>query len=264
VGSEAGGIFTGERLVAGDPLFAADFARHLVAYRFAQEQVRGQRVLDAGCGDGYGTDLLAETARRALGVDRSARTIETAARRYRRPNLAYRVCELPRLAELGERFDVVCNFQVIEHLADPVPFVRQAREVLEPGGRLIVTTPNRLQSVVENPYHVHEYVAEELRELLLREFARVEVRGVCGDEKAMAYDRQRIAQAQRILRLDPLNLRRWVPLRLIETVYPLLARLVRKGVARADGEALQVGPENFAITADCDAALDLLAICRRD
>lgn len=257
-----GGVFTGERLLAGDPLFAADFSRHLVAYQFAQECVRGKRVLDAGCGDGYGTDLLAQTAARAAGVDRSAETIATAGRRYQRPNLEYRVCELTRLAHLGERFDVVCNFQVIEHLVDPQPFLEQVRQVLEPGGCLIVTTPNRLNSFIENPYHVHEYVADELRAALGRVFAAVEVRGVCGDERAMAYERTRVAQAKRILRLDPFNLRRLVPQRAVSVVYPLLARLVRRGVARSDSSAILVRPENFAITADCDAALDLLAICR--
>ncbi len=256
-----GGIFTGERLVAGDRLFAADLSRHAAAYRFAQERVRGKRVLDGGCGDGYGTDLLAQTAARALGVDCAAATVAVAAGRYRRANLAYRVCELTRLGDLGERFDVVCNFQVIEHLSEPRPFLAQVRSVLEPDGCLIVTTPNRLRSVVPNPYHVHEYVAEELRALLAEVFPRVEVRGVVGDERAMAYERQRVAQAQRLLRLDPLNLRRFVPARAVEVIYPKLARLVRRGVARAHGAALQIGPENFAVTTDCAAALDLLAIC---
>src|SRR5262245_38899847 len=77
----AGGIFTGERLVADDPLFAADISRHLVAYRFAQERVAGKAVLDAGCGDGYGTNLLAASAASAVGVDRAADTIEVARRR---------------------------------------------------------------------------------------------------------------------------------------------------------------------------------------
>lgn len=256
-----GGIFTGERLLAGDPLFAGDLSRHIAAYRLAQARVRGRRVLDAGCGDGYGTDLLAQAAATAVGVDRAAATVAVATGRYRRPNLVYRVCELTRLTDLGERFDVVCSFQVIEHLAEPRPFLDQVRGVLEPGGCLMVTTPNRLTSVVPNPYHVHEYVAEELRALLAEVFPRVDVRGVVGDERAMAYERQRVAQAQRILRLDPFNLRRFIPARAIEVIYPRLARLVRRGVARADGAALQIGPENFAIATDCSGALDLLVTC---
>lgn len=257
----AGGVFTGERLLAGDPLFAADISRHVVAYRFAQEQVRGKTVLDAGCGDGYGTDMLAQTAARAVGVDRSAETVDLAGRRYRRPNLTYRVCELHRIIDVGEPFDVVCNFQVIEHLPDPKPFLEQARQVLRPGGCLIVTTPNRLNSFVENPYHVHEYVAGELRELLRTVFPEVQLRGVCGNERVMAFERARGAQAGKILRLDPLGLRHLLPRGLIEWAYPRLARLVRRNIA-ADSTGPAIGPDDFQISADCDGALDLLATCR--
>ncbi len=254
--------FTGERLVAGDPLFAADFSRHLVAYRFAQEQVRGRSVLDAGCGDGYGSELLAQMALRVVGVDRSAPAIAAAAQRYRRPNLTYRACELQRLTDLGEQFDVVCNFQVIEHLIDPRPFLEQVRQVLRPGGSFILTTPNRANSFVENPYHVHEYLAGELADLLHTVFAQVEMRGVCGNERVMAFERARGAQAGRILRLDPLGLRRLLPRALIEWAYPRLARLVRRNIAQADGSTATIGPEDFAITLDAEASLDLLAICR--
>ena len=257
-----GGIFTGERLLAHDPLFAADFGRHLKAYQFAQETVRGRRVLDAGCGDGYGTDLLAQTARHALGVDRSAATVAVAARRYHRANLDYRVCDLDRLSDLGESFDVVCNFQVIEHLPDPRPFLRQVRQILAPGGCLIITTPNRLQSLVENPYHVHEYVGSELALLLGEVFAQVEVRGVCPNERAMAYDRARAARATRILRLDPLGLRHRLPRGLIEWAYPKLARLVRRQVAGAGGNAPTITSADFTIESAVDGCLDLLAICR--
>lgn len=258
----AGGVFTGERLIAGDPLFQADFARHLVAYRFAQDFARDRRVLDAGCGDGYGTDLLAGVAAYAIGTDRSAEAIAVATRRYKRCNLEYRACELNELSKLGERFELVCNFQVIEHLPDPLPFLEQVREVIEPGGVLIVTTPNRLNSLVENPYHVHEYVADELLGVLRRVFSNVEIRGICGDEKAMAYDRERAAQANRILRMDPLNLRRLVPRRAIELAYPILARLVRRRVAASRNAGIELSLENFTLSSDCDASLDLLAVCR--
>jgi SAM-dependent methyltransferase len=252
--------FTGERLIADDPLFAADISRHVVAYRFAQDQVRGKSVLDAGCGDGYGTDMLAQTAARALGVDRCADTIGSAAQRYQRPNLRYRACDLERLTELGEQFDVVCNFQVIEHLPDPKPFLEQVRQVLRPGGCLIVTTPNRLNSFVENPYHVHEYVAGELRALLRSVFPEVEMRGVCGNERVMAFERARGAQAGKILRLDPLGLRRLLPRALIAWAYPRLARLVRRNIA-ADNAGPAISPDDFQISDDCAGSLDLLAIC---
>jgi SAM-dependent methyltransferase len=256
------GIFTGERLVANDPLFAADMARHLFAYRWAQERGRGRVVLDAGCGDGYGTHMLAATAASAVGVDRNPGTVEVARGRYQQPNLAYRVCDLTALTGLGETFEVVCNFQVLEHLDDPLPFLRQVREVLRPGGELILTTPNRLMTVIEIPYHVHEYAPAELAEVLGGVFPRVEVRGVRGDERAMAYEHSRIANAQRILRLDPLNLRRFVPRTLIEAVYPYLAKTVRRGIQKEQGGATPVTEANFSLAENPGDSLDLLAVCR--
>lgn len=256
----AGGIFTGERLVADDPLFAADISRHLVAYRFAQERAAGRKVLDAGCGDGYGTHLLSQTAASALGVDRNDDTIAVAKRRYQRANLDYRVCRLEELSSLGQSFDLVCNFQVLEHLPDPLPFLEQARRVLAPGGQLVLTTPNRAMTVIEIPYHVHEYVADELAALLGRVFSQVEVQGVTPDATAMAYEQARVRSAQRILRLDPLGLRKLVPQGLIELVYPHLAKLVRRNV-RSQGEGAAVTVDNFRVSPDCSQALDLLAVC---
>ncbi|HVM97258.1 MAG TPA: class I SAM-dependent methyltransferase [Candidatus Acidoferrales bacterium] len=258
----AGGIFTGERLVAHDPLFAADFARHLVAYRYAQDWVRGKVVLDAGCGDGYGTELLSQEAARALGVDRSAETIAVAKQRYHRSNLEYRVCALERLNELKQSFDVVSHFQVIEHLHDPRPFLRQAREVLNPGGALIITTPNRLNSFVENPYHVHEYIAAELRQLLNEVFEQCEILGVCGNDKVMAFERQRGVQAKRILRLDPLGIRHLLPRGVIEWAYARLARVVRRRIKSAEPSVTGIGVADFSIANDAERSLDLLAICR--
>ncbi len=254
-------VFTGERLVAGDPLFVADLSRHLAAYRFAQARVRCRAVLDAGCGDGYGTDLLAASAARAVGVDRDRAAIAAASRRYRRPNLRFVACELDRIASLGEQFDIVSNFQVIEHLRDPVPFLEQVRRILHRGGELILTTPNRLMSPVENPYHVHEYEAEELRALLGRFFPQVVMLGVFGDERVVAYERARAANAGCILRLDPIGFRRLVPRRVVEFLYPRLARWVRRRIARSGVLSEPVTVENFAVRAVAPDALDLLAIC---
>lgn len=257
-----GGIFTGERLVAGDPLFAADFARHLAAYGFAQQLCRGREVLDAGCGDGYGSDQIAQTATSVLGVDRSEITIETARRRYQRANLAYQACDLTRLISLDRQFDIVCNFQVIEHLEDPQPFLEQVRQVLRPDGFLVVITPNRKNSFVENPYHVREYLPEELTTVLKRVFRDVDMQGVCGNDKVMAFERARGVQANRILRFDPLGLRNLIPKSVVEWAYPKLARLVRKGIQQSGSQMATITPADFSIGADPNDSVDLLAICR--
>ncbi len=254
-----GGLFTGERLHSDDALFQADLMRHLVAYQYAQGLAHGKRVLDAGCGDGYGTALLADVASYACGVDRAESAIAAARQRYHRDNLRYQVCRLENLETLGESFDLICHFQVIEHLPDPRPFLRAAVRVLADKGKLLITTPNRLLSRVENPYHVHEYVAEELYDVLAAVFPRVEMFGVWGNDKVMAFEEERVRQAQRILRLDPWGLRQLLPRRVIEWAYPRLARLVRRRISLQ--RMGSVVPSDFMICRDTSGALDLLAIC---
>ncbi|MCX8073854.1 MAG: class I SAM-dependent methyltransferase [Candidatus Binatia bacterium] len=254
-----GGLFTGERLHAGDPLFQADLARHVFAYSYAQVLARGKRVLDAGCGDGYGTALLAEVAEQAVGVDREARAIAAARQRYQRPNLRYEACSLEEVDKLGQTFDIICHFQVIEHLEDPKPFLFAAHKVLAKGGGLVITTPNRLLSRIENPYHVHEYIADELQTVLSSVFPRVEMFGIWGNDKVMAFEEARVRQARRILRLDPLGLRKHIPRSLVEWAYPRLARLVRRRIAQKGNPPIETS--DFSIRRETSGALDLLAIC---
>jgi 2-polyprenyl-3-methyl-5-hydroxy-6-metoxy-1,4-benzoquinol methylase len=257
--------YTGERLAAEDARFAPDMARHLAAYHLVAPFVAGRKIMEAGCGEGYGAALLAGHAAHVLGVDYDAAALALARRRHQAPNLEYRHVNLLDLArEQPGQFDVVTNFQVLEHLEDPSPFLAAAAACVKPGGMLVLTTPNRLASVSENPYHVHEYVADELRSLLERFFAHVEIRGIAGSERVYAFERARGAQAQRILRLDPLGLRKLLPQRLVRWAFARLALLVRSRVAAADAGLVQLTPADFRITdAEPPQWLDLLALARR-
>ncbi|HEY0640628.1 MAG TPA: class I SAM-dependent methyltransferase [Pseudonocardiaceae bacterium] len=160
---------TGERTVPGVPEENYWFRRHEVAYEELLPLCRGAVVLEAGCGEGYGADLLAGVADRVIGVDYDAATVRHVRARY--PRVDVLRGNLVGLPLAGGSVDVVVNLQVIEHLWDQAGFVRECARVLRPGGLLAVTTPNRLtfspgRHTPLNPFHTKEFDPRELRELV--------------------------------------------------------------------------------------------------
>ena len=227
----------------------------------ARELARGLDVLDAGCGEGFNTVLLADTPR-VLGVDYAARRSPPAA--YPRPNLELRKLDIHTLPAIDIRVDLVTNFQTVEHLVDPARFLTAVRDALRPGGRLMLTTPNRLMSVSENPVHVREYTAEELAALLQPIFSRVELGSVVCSERVRAFDEERRRQVQRILRLDPLGLRHYLPTAVMHFAFAHLGALVRRRVGDVAAETRTIGLEDFGVVRESHPdALDLVAFCYR-
>jgi SAM-dependent methyltransferase len=162
-----------------------------VVYQRVRDYCAGARVLEAGCGEGYGAALLAGVARRVVAVDYDLSTIGHAARAYRLPALRGNLVALP-FADAS--FDVVCSLQTVEHLWDQPLFVRECRRVLRPGGTLLLSTPNRLtfspgRDTPLNPFHTTEFAPAELRELL-RGFAHVRLLGVRHGARLAALDRR--------------------------------------------------------------------------
>jgi SAM-dependent methyltransferase len=246
---------TGERLDANSQLYAADLARHRVAYRFAEARVGTGRVLDLGCGTGYGSAELAGHRARVIGMDRVAPAAEA-----RRSTARFVRGELRGLPFASAGFDLVVSFQVIEHLLDPTDYLREIARVLRPAGALLLTTPNLLQSERENPYHVHEYAAAELEAALLGCFGRVEMLGVFAIGPAAQFQAERLRRIQRITRFDPLGLRRRLPRPLVEWLFARLSLLVRLA-ARRGGAVETVREEHYPIAPADSACLDLLAVC---
>ncbi len=253
--------FTGERPGVGEP-FDYDQARHLSAYRYAFALAPGKRVLDAGCGEGFGTQLLADVAASVVGADYSSDAIAFCRQTWHKPNLRFVQLDLTAPGDFADTFDLVTNFQVLEHIRDDRAFLEALKARLAPGGTLLLTTPNRLRSFSENPYHVREYTAPELRRLLEGVFGDVILRGMHGSEKVLAFDRAREQSVKRILRLDPLGLRNVLPKALVNFAFARLAVLVRRQ-ARASAGQTRITPDDFAVRDDAlDEALDLVALCR--
>lgn len=160
---------TGERTVPGIAAENYWYRRHEAAYVFAQPCVAGQSVLEVGCGEGYGTALLAASARQVLGLDYDAPTVSHAAASY--PQASFARANLAALPVQSASVDALATLQVIEHVWNHPEFVGECLRALRPGGRLIVTTPNRLTfspglDTPLNPFHTREFTGAELSDLL--------------------------------------------------------------------------------------------------
>ncbi|MBO3086701.1 class I SAM-dependent methyltransferase [Cellulomonas dongxiuzhuiae] len=163
----------GERMIPAFHRPSLLYAEHLTRYLAAAEIVRGKRVLDIASGSGYGSSLLAGTAASVVGVDVSEVAVSYAARTYGAGNLEFRHGDAEKIPLEDDSVDVVVTFETIEHVADYHRFVAEIDRVLAPGGIALVSTPNDLEFVEGNHFHLHEFVYDELLELLAPHFGHI-------------------------------------------------------------------------------------------
>ncbi|MGN6612129.1 MAG: class I SAM-dependent methyltransferase [Angustibacter sp.] len=154
-----------------------------MAYRALAARCGDRVVLDAGCGEGYGCATVGSAATAVLGADYDAPALERARRRH---GGAFARANLVALPLADASIDVVLSLQVVEHIWSPDQLLAEAARVLRPGGLLALTTPNRetfspglgRREKPANPFHVREFDAAELAELVSRHLEVVDVGGV--------------------------------------------------------------------------------------
>ena len=172
---------------------------HIVAYRWFALDCDDREVLDFGCGTGYGSSELAQTAKRVVGVDISSEAIAHSKKAYDGPNISFfqiAPVETEDLPFEADSFDVVVSNQVIEHFSDPRHYLLEARRVLRPGGTLFVVTPDRDTRLFPlqkpwNRFHYHEYRPDDLGRAIGRFFDHVEILGMTGEPDVIAREIRR-------------------------------------------------------------------------
>ncbi len=162
------------------------YLQHFKVYTFVNENVADKQVLDAGCGDGYGSAYLAKKAKFVYGIDYEPEVVAKAQNKYQADNLKYLPMDALKLEFKDQEFDIVCSFQVIEHIPEElIPrYLGQLKRVLKDGGALYLSTLN-LDKVMKSPLtykknaaHCKEFRLEELQETLSAVFSRITVYGL--------------------------------------------------------------------------------------
>jgi len=250
---------TGERTLPDVPEENYWFRRHQAVYEWIAARVAGECVIDMACGEGYGADVLASRAASVVGVDANPEAHEHARLRYRRGNLRF---ERDLVESFAEPADAVVFLQTIEHLQDPDAVLEHFRALVggtgnqtgEAGseglgrGTVYLSTPNvrtlapKGAERSDNPWHVHEYRAEEFERLCRRHFGSVAFFGLFHARKLRAHELALRAG------WDEVHARLGLTKRFYDWFTPAIA--ASDFVLRPRGQA------------DLELALDFVAVCR--
>jgi 2-polyprenyl-3-methyl-5-hydroxy-6-metoxy-1,4-benzoquinol methylase len=249
---------TSDQITSDNPIHQRLFK----AYIAAQEYIQGD-VLEVGCGEGRGVGLLMEKAKSFTAVDKIKPLIDDLQKKY--PSGTFTSMNIPPLSGLRDNtYDVVVSFQVIEHIQNDVLYLKEIQRVLKPGGVALLTTPNRKMTLSRNPWHVREYLADELKALAKKIFREAVMKGITGNDKVMTYYKENKKSVDRVMRWDFLNLQYRLPAALLRMPYEILNRWNRNKLQTTDtGLVATIRHEDYLVTDDAAQALDLFLIARK-
>lgn len=249
---------TSEEIASDNPIHQRLFK----AYVVAKDYIRGQ-VLEVGCGEGRGIDTLLPLAESFTAVDKIEPVIAGLQQRF--PTGKFMAMNIPPLSGLADNtYDSIVSFQVIEHIQEDALFLKEIHRVLKPGGIALLTTPNRSMSLSRNPWHIREYLPQELANLARKFFPQVEMKGITGNKKVMEYHEENRRSVNRIMRFDIFNLQYRLPAFMLRLPYEILNRRNRNKLQSADNTLVaNIHHDDYIVVDDATNALDLLLIVRK-
>jgi SAM-dependent methyltransferase len=250
---------TGERVTTPDGGFNPTWQRHVAAYAQIARFMAGEPLLDLGCGVGHSFTLLGRQQTFGLDFDFDALVGQP------RPVIR---ADMRRIPLATGSIASVSSVQSLEHVPDPERAVAEVARVLTDDGVAVFVTPNRLTfgrpDEIIDPWHFIEFDGEQLRALCSPYFGTVEIWGLFGSPNYLEFQQGELAKLERMLRLDPLRLRRFLPRRGWQWGYSLMLERSRGPGKPVHPLASQITPDDFFLSQeDVDACLDVIAVCTR-
>lgn len=237
------------------------FQRHLFAYQtIPKHHLACKQVLELGCGEGYGMELLSPHADLYLAVDKKRPAGIPFSNRVK-----FKQCHLPFLSDINDNtFDTVICFQVIEHVKNDNHLLREIKRVLKPGGTLLLTTPNKLTSLTRNPFHIREYLPLQMQAFIASYFNNYKVEGIYGNDIVMTYYEANRKAVERITRYDIFNVQHRLPAFLLKGVYSLLNNYNRFNLAQTTPDiTASINYDDFYLDELSENCLDYFVTARK-
>jgi len=236
--------------------------RLLKAYFLAKPYVKGS-LLEVGCGEGRGVELLAPKADNYCAIDKIESVIEGLSKQF--PQSVFRQANVPPFNGIEDKsFNMIVSFQVIEHIKDDHLFLKEIYRVLKPGGTALITTPNSKMSLSRNPWHIREYTAEQLELMAGEVFEEVEMKGITGNDKVWEYYERNKHSVERITKWDVLKLQYRLPASILKIPYEILNRMNRNKLESSDDSLVSsISHEDYLLSEDADSSLDLFAVLNK-
>lgn len=200
--------------------------RLFFGYFSSEKYVKGN-VLEIGCGIGRGLEILLKKSKHYTAIDKNKELIEEHTANF--PDSTFIYESVPPLSKIKtSSIDTVVTFHVIEHIQNHELFIDEIYRVLKPGGKAVITTPNKDLRIARNPWHVREYTANELERLVKRKFSLIETMGITGNQKILDYYQENKTAVNKLMRWDFLQLQYILPAFILRIPYDILNRRNRQ------------------------------------
>ena len=249
---------TSDKILSDNPLHH----RLLSAYVFAEKYISGD-VLELGCGEGRGIDIILKRSKSFTAIDKISEVTERLSRKY--PNEKFISSSFPPLNNIeNESFDTLISFQVIEHIKNDKLFIKEIHRILKPGGKALISTPNISMTLTRNPWHVREYTSQQLFDLASSNFKKIIMKGIYGNDKIKKYYDDNKKSVMKFKRLDVFNLEKYLPNFLYKIPYEFLNRMNRNKLQANDNSLVSsITTNDYSLENDNPKNLDLFLILEK-
>jgi 2-polyprenyl-3-methyl-5-hydroxy-6-metoxy-1,4-benzoquinol methylase len=246
-----------ERVVPNASLLFS-YLDHVARYEFVKKSATNKSVCDVGCGNGYGTYMLAKVAQKIIGVDIADEAISYARKNFVATNLNFRQMDCQNLQFDNLEFDMVVSFDVIEHISNYQSYLSGIHRILKKTGILAISTPNNRDNLhpPENPFHKKEFSSSEFKQLLSKYFNVINLYGEMSDKNLREATTIFKKYYNPVNKYDFLKLRKILPRKVRQSILSLIMKKRGVDISNLTSNNIKFEP-NFV---ECSSTL--FCICK--